>query len=60
MEVEISGRGGDRCGHGSWIVGLVGDGDIWVFLGFSGGGLWLWRSVWPRRLVWVLDLCLQV
>ena len=27
MEVEISGRGGDRCGHGSWIVGLVGDGD---------------------------------
>ena len=34
-----------------WL-GLVGD--DWVFLGFSGGGLWPWR------LMWVLDLCLQV
>ena len=56
MEVEIGGWGGDRCGRGSWIVGLVGDG--WVFLGFSGGGLWPCRSMWSWRLVWVLDLCL--
>ena len=51
---SLGGQGGDRCGHGSCIMGLVGDGDGdgWVFLGFSGGGLWLWR------LVWVSDLCL--
>ena len=57
MEVDRwIGQGEDRCVHGSCIMGLVGDrdGDGWVFLGFSGGGLWSWR------LVWVLDLCLQV
>ena len=49
MEVEINGQGGDRWSrwrlviHGSWIMGLVGDGDGdgdgWVWLerlGFSG------------------------
>ena len=57
MEVDRwIGQGEDRCGHGSCIMGLVGDrdGDGWVFLGFSRGGLW------SLRLVWVLDLCLQV
>ena len=55
----VGNGGGDRWSgwrlviHGSWIMGLVGggggdgDGDGWVFLGFSGGGLWPWRSVWP-------------
>ena len=38
MEVEIDGRGGDRCGHESWIMGLVGDGDGdgWVWLEMAG------------------------
>ena len=48
-------RDGDGDGDGA---GFVWKG--WVFLGFNGGGLLLWRSVWPWRLVWVLDLCLQV
>ena len=56
MEVEIGDRGGDQCGwggrgwrsviHGSWIMGLVrdGDGDGWVWLERA-GFLWVW-SVW--------------
>ena len=48
MEVEIGDRGGDQCGwggrgwrsviHGSWIMGLVGDGDGdgWVWLERAG------------------------
>ena len=61
MEVEINDQGGDWCNwgvrggdrwsgwrlviHGSWIMGLVGDGDGdgWVWLeraGFGWGGLY--------------------
>ena len=67
MEVEIGGRGGDRCGwgghggdrwlgwrsviHGSWIMSLVGDGD-------GDGWIWLERlgfnggGLWPWRSMW--------
>ena len=35
--MEIGGRGGDQCGHRSWIVGLVGDEDGWVSMGVGCG-----------------------
>ena len=46
---SLGGQGGDRCGHGSCIMGLVGDGDGdgWVWLERAEFfWVWLrWRSV---------------